>query len=64
MTTTRQVTVRVGTDGAVQVEADGFTGTSCVEATAALEEALGQQSDDRELKPAYHEEELNLEVNR
>lgn len=38
----------------LQVETEGFTGESCREATAALEEALGMNRESEELTEEYH----------
>lgn len=37
----KQVIVKIALDGATVVEAIGFTGTSCKDATRPIEEALG-----------------------
>lgn len=49
--------VRIGDGGKVKIEADGFTGSSCVDATKAVESALAGRSPtvQRELKAEYHE---------
>jgi hypothetical protein len=37
----KQIKVKIALDGATEVEAVGFTGTSCKTATKPIEEALG-----------------------
>lgn len=41
---TPTVVVRISPGGEVRIEADGYTGSSCEEATRYLEEALGTAS--------------------
>lgn len=38
----KQLKVKIALDGSTEVEALGFTGTSCKAATKPIEEALGQ----------------------
>jgi hypothetical protein len=49
-----EIKVIIQRDGQIQVDAVGFTGTSCTEATAALISALGTPTKD-EKKPEYYE---------
>ena len=56
------IRITVAPDGEIKLEADGFTGESCVQTTAPLEEALGMDSESRDLKPEYYEEDLGLEI--
>lgn len=37
----RQIVIEIAPDGATTIEAVGFTGTACEDATRALEQALG-----------------------
>lgn len=52
----RQILVRISKYGDTKIDAEGFTGTSCVEATQAIELALGGGGK-RDLKPEYDEPE-------
>ena len=45
--------VVIAEDGTVSIEARGYSGTTCAEATAFLEEALGQRITERK-KPEYY----------
>ena len=47
------IKVKVGPQGKIQVEAEGFTGGECLEATRAIEEALGLVKE-RELKGEFY----------
>ena len=47
-------TVRQHTDGSLAIDAVGFTGTDCTEATAFLEDALGEPVTSRK-KPEYNQ---------
>lgn len=55
----RQVIVEVGKDGKVKVEANGYVGHSCHEATAALA-GLGRKTDE-ETKPEFFEQKLDVD---
>ena len=44
MTGKPQIKVLIGTDGQVNIDAEGFVGSACETATAYLEEALGGQA--------------------
>lgn len=59
----KSIKIMVAPDGEITVEANGFTGEDCVETTGPLEEALGMDPGSRELKPEYHEEAVELEIN-
>lgn len=48
----RRILVRVTPEGVLSVEAEGFRGKGCEQATKAIEEALGQQVG-RTLKPEH-----------
>lgn len=50
----RTIEVTVLPTGEIHIEAVGFVGTSCKEATKALEEALGQM-ELFQTKPEYHQ---------
>ena len=54
MTTQRQIDVIVAPDGGIKIDAVGFTGTDCEQATAFLEKALGAISVKRK-KPEYYQ---------
>ena len=47
-----QITVNIAPDGAVSIDAAGFSGADCEQATRFLEKALGQVSR-RTKKPEY-----------
>lgn len=49
-----EIIVTIGPDGQVSVEAKGLKGTGCVEATRALQEALGQTVSDAKTAE-YHQ---------
>ena len=56
----KKVEITFGKDGSVAVEAFGFKGASCEEATAFLDELFGKPTD-KTLKDSYHEKELIAE---
>ena len=45
--------IDIGPDGSTRIEAEGFSGTGCTEATAAIEQALGTVVT-RERKPEFY----------
>lgn len=51
----KQVCISIGKDGSMRVEAKGFKGKSCEEATAFLQELFGKETS-KVLKPSYWEE--------
>jgi hypothetical protein len=57
-----QIVVRIKKDGTVEIEAVGFKGSACREATRPLEEALGEVVEER-LKPEFYEVSLENENN-
>ena len=57
----KTITIIVAPDGKTKLETDGFTGSSCREASRFLEDALGVGTVER-LKPEYFlEENHNLQ---
>jgi len=50
--------------GKVTIETAGFVGTSCQEATAALEKALGEKTADRPTDEAYRAESHEIQEQR
>ena len=54
----KQIIVEVEPDGAVTIDAVGFTGTDCVAATQFLEEALGAKTQ-VQTKPEFHQRRVN-----
>ena len=54
----KQIIVEVDTEGGTTVDAQGYQGESCQEATAFLEKALGRSVTQR-LKPDYWRQKLN-----
>ncbi|BCL40048.1 DUF2997 domain-containing protein [Nostoc sp. MS1] len=51
------------TTGEVRVEAEGFEGLSCLEATQPFEEALGVVEGEREFKPEAQSQQLRTNSN-
>ena len=50
----KQITIEVSPDGAVTIDAAGFSGADCEEATRFLEDALGTVTH-RKHKPEYRQ---------
>ncbi len=50
----KQITVDIAPDGGVKIEAAGFTGPDCEQATKFLEDALGTV-EQKHRKPEYHQ---------
>lgn len=50
----RKITILFGRDGSSKIEAHGFTGTSCTDATKIIEAAIGKLSAPRQEKPEMH----------
>ena len=50
----RHISVTIAQDGSVQIEASGFTGKACMDATKPLEDWLGGQVGPRTIKPEYN----------
>lgn len=48
----KKILVTINTDGSHEIEAVGFSGTSCTKTTKALEDMLGSV-DNRKFKPEY-----------
>jgi len=53
----KKVRVTIASNGRVSAEAEGFTGSSCEEATAFLDTLFGVGKKD--YKPEYYQEECN-----
>ena len=51
----RTIEIVVSPTGEIRIEAVGFVGSSCKEATKALEEALGTMTASQ-TKPEYHQQ--------
>ena len=49
----RQLVIDIDPDGTIRIDAQGFSGPSCEEATRAIEEALGQVTTVTH-KPAFY----------
>lgn len=49
----QKIVVDISPDGEVRIEAQGFVGCGCTEATRLLEQALGGRVE-RTLKPEYY----------
>ncbi len=54
----RRILVRVSPTGEISVEAEGFRGKGCIDATKAIEDALGTRTA-RTLKPEFLRQEAN-----
>lgn len=54
----RSIIVKVSPTGEITVEAEGFKGKSCIDATKAIEEALGTRTS-RGLKPEFQRQEAS-----
>ena len=50
----RTIEISIQTTGEIQIEAVGFQGADCEQATAFLEEALGVETN-KTKKPEYHQ---------
>jgi hypothetical protein len=50
----KTIIIDIATDGAVTIDAIGYTGTACTDATAFIEQALGSVQH-RNRKPEYHQ---------
>jgi hypothetical protein len=48
----KRIDIDIGPDGSIAIDAVGFTGPDCEEATRFLEEALGEPTS-RQHKPEY-----------
>lgn len=57
----KKLKVLIAKDGKVTVEAEGYTGPSCAEATRKVAEALGKLDWGR-AKPEYFETEITSQV--
>lgn len=51
----KKVEVIIGKDGSIKVEAFGFKGGTCEEATAFIENLFGDP-EDKKYKPSYYEQ--------
>lgn len=51
----KTVTIKLGKDGSVKVEANGFKGGTCEEATKFIDDLFGEKK--RSYKPSYYEQE-------
>ena len=61
--TKRNIEVIVSADGALSIDAVGFTGPDCEKATAFLEQALGCATQ-KKRKPDYHRRAFTKRVQR
>jgi len=61
----KRVEVVLGKDGSVRIEAFGFKGTSCTDATQCIRDALGVENthDNTVKKASYYETETEAVVN-
>ena len=55
----KEIIVEISPDGAVHVEAFGYQGNSCEEATKFIEEALGETVE-QQRKPEYYRQQRNV----
>ena len=60
----KKMKITIHKDGTQKVEVLGAVGPECVEFTRQLENRLGTQLGERELKPEYHETETETERDR
>jgi hypothetical protein len=51
----QEIDVFIDPDGQVRIEVRGVKGTSCLDLTRELEEALGGQVHEREMTPEAHQ---------
>ena len=51
----KQIIITIDRKGATAIEAEGFTGTSCLDATKSFEDALQGVTVERENKPEMYE---------
>lgn len=58
----KTVRVTISPTGGIEMEVEGVHGGSCVDLTRNLEEALGMDPGDRELKNEYYEPDGQMEV--
>ena len=59
----KTITIIVDVDGNTTIEANGYTGGSCVKATQPLKDVLiGEQPDKQTLKPEYNLPEVRLPI--
>lgn len=58
----KQIVITVDKNGGFSIEAQGFQGNSCEQATASLENALGKV-DKKEYKPEYHQTSNQQNIN-
>ena len=59
----QEIHVDIALDGAVKIDAIGFSGSDCEQATAFLEEALGQVTQKRR-KPEYYQQNTHKQAQR
>ena len=57
-----RVEAKVDKKGNVKIEAFGFEGGSCLEATKTFEQAVGPQEGERNLKPEFYEEPVTTDA--
>lgn len=55
----KRIDVVISKDGSVSIEAHGYVGEACEEATRDLEKALGMQRPVREFKMERYQEEIS-----
>jgi hypothetical protein len=55
----KRVEIILGPDGSIDVEAMGFKGASCKEATAFLDKLFGEAAEEK-LKESYYEEDTKI----
>jgi Protein of unknown function (DUF2997) len=56
----KSIEIMFKADGTTQIEAVGFKGKGCQQATADFEKALGQVTDDRKKPEFFQKSETNL----
>lgn len=56
----QRIEVLIGPDGSVKIEAQGFAGSACEQATKALEDALGRVVDDQRTSDYWLDEKAKV----
>ena len=60
----KSIIVTITPDGKVEVTAEGYTGNSCEQATAFVEQALGLDTGKRKKLPSYYAKEAVTQKQR
>ena len=57
----KRIEIVISSDGSVSIEAHGYVGAACEEATRAMERVLGMTKSVRESKPERYQQEVSGE---